>query len=62
MARAEATGSGKQITKAAAQLRESDLIVMGSHGRTGLERLLLGSNTEQVLNRTQCAVLVVKAA
>jgi len=40
----------------------ADLIIMGSHGRTGIKRLVLGSNTERVLNRTQCAVLVVKAA
>ncbi len=40
--------------------RQADLIVMGSHGRTGLERILLGSTVERVLNRTSCAVLVVK--
>jgi len=42
--------------------RQADLIVMGSHGRTGLERILLGSIVERVLNQTHCAVLVVKAA
>lgn len=47
---------------AAAAGTGADLIVMGSHGRTGIERLVLGSNTERVLNRTPCAVLVVKAA
>jgi nucleotide-binding universal stress UspA family protein/uncharacterized membrane protein YfcA len=55
-------GSTADMIVATAQRRESDLIIIGSHGRTGVERLLLGSNSEQVLNRTQCAVLVVKAA
>ena len=39
----------------------ADLIVVGSHGRTGLERVLLGSVTERVLNITPCAVLVVRS-
>jgi nucleotide-binding universal stress UspA family protein len=37
-----------------------DLIVMGTHGRTGLERLLLGSVAEKVLRGAQCSVLVAK--
>jgi nucleotide-binding universal stress UspA family protein len=37
-----------------------DLIVMGSHGRTGLIRLLLGSVTEKVIGAAPCPVLVVK--
>jgi nucleotide-binding universal stress UspA family protein len=37
-----------------------DLIVMGSHGRTGLKRLLLGSVTERVIGQATCPVLVVK--
>ena len=40
----------------------ADLIVTGSHGRTGLERVLIGSTSERILNDTECAVLVVKAA
>ena len=39
----------------------ADLIIMGSHGRTGLERILLGSISERVINEAPCAVLVVKA-
>jgi universal stress protein A len=38
-----------------------DLIVMASHGRTGLERLLLGSIAEEVLRRVNCPILIVKA-
>jgi nucleotide-binding universal stress UspA family protein len=37
-----------------------DLIVMGTHGRTGVERLLLGSVAEKVLRDAPCSVLVVK--
>ena len=37
-----------------------DLIVLGTHGRTGLTRLLLGSVAEQVLRRAPCPVLTVK--
>jgi nucleotide-binding universal stress UspA family protein len=37
-----------------------DLIVMGTHGRTGVERLVLGSVAEKVLGAASCSVLVVK--
>jgi nucleotide-binding universal stress UspA family protein len=37
-----------------------DLIVMGTHGRTGLERLLVGSVAEKVMRDALCSVLVVK--
>lgn len=40
----------------------SDVIVMGTHGRTGLGRLLLGSVAEQVLRGATCMVLTVKGA
>jgi nucleotide-binding universal stress UspA family protein len=38
----------------------ADLIVMASHGRTGLRRLLLGSQTQAVLNAGRLPVLVVR--
>jgi nucleotide-binding universal stress UspA family protein len=37
-----------------------DLIVMGTHGRTGMERLLMGSVAEKVMRDATCSVLVVK--
>jgi nucleotide-binding universal stress UspA family protein len=37
-----------------------DLIVLGTHGRTGLGRLLLGSVAEQVRRRANCPVLTVR--
>jgi nucleotide-binding universal stress UspA family protein len=44
----------------AAQDRHCDMIVMGTHGRTGLARLLMGSVAEQVLRQAPCPVLTVK--
>jgi universal stress protein A len=37
-----------------------DLIIVGSHGYTGMTRLLLGSTAERVVERAPCPVLVVK--
>ncbi len=45
---------------AQAQKAGINLIVMGSHGRTGLTRLLMGSVTERVIGLASCPVLVVK--
>jgi nucleotide-binding universal stress UspA family protein len=36
-----------------------DLIVMGTHGRTGLNRLMMGSVADEVLRQASCPVLVV---
>lgn len=44
----------------AAKLRGVDLIVMGTHGRTGLGRLILGSVAEAVMRHATCPVLTVK--
>jgi nucleotide-binding universal stress UspA family protein len=43
----------------AAKKYHCDVIVMGSHGRTGLNRLLAGSETEKVLSHTTLPVLVI---
>jgi nucleotide-binding universal stress UspA family protein len=37
-----------------------DLIVLGTHGRTGLRRLLMGSVAEEVVRKAHCPVLTVK--
>ncbi len=42
--------------------RETDLIIMGSHGRTGLTRLLMGSVTESVIQGSPCPILVIRSA
>ena len=40
--------------------RTYDLVVMGTHGRTGLKRVLIGSVAERVVRHAPCAVLVVR--
>ncbi|MBP8780354.1 MAG: universal stress protein, partial [Alicycliphilus sp.] len=40
----------------------ADLIVMGSHGRRGLEKLVLGSVAQSVLSHTRINTLVVRSA
>ncbi|HXV49400.1 MAG TPA: universal stress protein [Candidatus Binatia bacterium] len=40
----------------------ADLIVMSSHGRTGLSRMLIGSVTDKILRGSSCPVLVVPVA
>jgi nucleotide-binding universal stress UspA family protein len=48
-----------EITRVAAE-READLIVISSHGRTGLGRIIFGSTAEAVVRHATCPVLVVK--
>ncbi|MBI4455323.1 MAG: universal stress protein [Acidobacteria bacterium] len=43
-----------------AREKEADLIVVGTHGRTGLARVLMGSTAEGLLRQAPCQVLVVK--
>ena len=45
---------------AAAKKHKCDLIVMASHGRKGIKRLLLGSETQQVLTHSHVPVLVLR--
>jgi nucleotide-binding universal stress UspA family protein len=51
--------AGSAITQMA-ETRKCDLIVMGTHGRTGLGRLMLGSVAEEVLRHAACPVLTLK--
>jgi nucleotide-binding universal stress UspA family protein len=48
-----------EILRTAEETR-CDMIIMGSHGRTGLSRLLLGSVAEQVMRRATCPVLIMR--
>ena len=43
-----------------ARKSRATMIVMGSHGRTGLQRLMLGSVAERTLRYAKCPVLIVK--
>jgi nucleotide-binding universal stress UspA family protein len=53
-------GRPDQVIVERAAERGADLIVMGSQGRGGLERLLLGSVSERVIGQAACPVMVVK--
>lgn len=53
-------GTPYEVITATAKKKKADLIVMGSHGRKGFERLLMGSVTERVIGHSEAAVLVVR--
>jgi nucleotide-binding universal stress UspA family protein len=52
-------GDPAREIEAEAKALPADLLVMGTHGRSGFEHLLLGSVTEKVLRRVACPVLTV---
>ena len=54
------TGSAPQAIADAAGSDGSDLVVIGTHGRTGLHRLVIGSVAERVVRIAPCPVLTVK--
>jgi nucleotide-binding universal stress UspA family protein len=56
---ARGTNFAEVIVREAKKMRAS-MIIMGSHGRTGLQRLLLGSVAERTLRYAACPVLIVK--
>jgi nucleotide-binding universal stress UspA family protein len=43
-----------------AREESADLIVMGTHGRTGIDHLILGSTAEKVVRKSPCPVLTVR--
>jgi nucleotide-binding universal stress UspA family protein len=53
-------GDAGNVIPSLAERESSDLIVMGSIGRTGLSGFLIGNTAETVLNRVDCSVLTVK--
>ena len=55
----ESSNAWRGIVQKAASA-QTDLIVIGSHGRSGLEKLVLGSVTQAVLSHTELPVLVVR--
>jgi nucleotide-binding universal stress UspA family protein len=55
-------GRAARIVVAEADLWNADLIVLGTHGRRGVRRLLLGSDAEEVVRTAKAPVLLVRAA
>jgi nucleotide-binding universal stress UspA family protein len=53
-------GEASKVILDAARDGGFDLVVMGTHGRTGLSHLVLGSVAERVLRRAPCPVLTVR--
>jgi nucleotide-binding universal stress UspA family protein len=54
-------GIPSQAVQAVAQATAADLVVVGTHGRTGLDHVLIGSTAERVVRIAPCPVLAVKA-
>ena len=52
--------TGDVAGSVADQARGMDLVVVGSHGRKGLERFLLGSASHAIVHKVQCPILVVR--
>ncbi len=50
---------GRAIAEVAKE-RKADLVVVGSHGRTGMKRLLLGSVAEKVVRLCECSVFIAR--
>jgi nucleotide-binding universal stress UspA family protein len=54
-------GEADEVIIKLAEDKGADLIVVGTYGRTGFGKVLLGSVSERVIGKAKCAVLVVKA-
>jgi nucleotide-binding universal stress UspA family protein len=54
-------GEAYEVITNTALREKADVIVMGSHGRAGIKKILMGSVTEKVIGYAPCPVLVVKA-
>lgn len=54
------TGNASAVIVAVAEAWQADLIVVGSHGYTGIKKLLLGSVAQSVVSHAPCSVEVVR--
>lgn len=54
-------GDPRDVILETAEAQHADLIVIGTHGRRGLSRLVLGSVAENVIRRATCPVLAVRS-
>ncbi|MBS1118199.1 MAG: Universal stress protein UspA [Deltaproteobacteria bacterium] len=55
------TGDARDVILQAREEVEADMIVMGTHGRRGISRALLGSVAESVVRMAPCPVLTIRA-
>jgi nucleotide-binding universal stress UspA family protein len=53
--------AGQEVFEVLDEDRAFDLVVLGSHGRTGIKRALLGSVAEVVVRHARCPVLVARS-
>jgi nucleotide-binding universal stress UspA family protein len=53
-------GDPREAIVEAAKIENADLVVLGSHGRTGLAKLVMGSVADHIVAHAHCNVLVVK--
>lgn len=60
LSRRHSVGDAAEEILQVADDTEADLIVMGTHGRTGLSRFFVGSVAESVMRRAECPVLTVR--
>lgn len=51
---------GHPVAEIVERSRKSELVIMGTHGRSGVGRFLLGSVAERVVQGAHCSVLIVK--
>jgi nucleotide-binding universal stress UspA family protein len=56
------TGDARDVILKACEEVDADLVVMGTHGRRGLRRALLGSVAESVVRTAPCPVLTIRGA
>jgi nucleotide-binding universal stress UspA family protein len=54
-------GDAREVLTEEARTQRADLLVMGSHGRTGIAKLMLGSVSSHIVTHASCSVLVVKS-
>jgi nucleotide-binding universal stress UspA family protein len=55
-------GDPRKVIPACAEEWHADLVVLGSHDRKGLDRLILGTVSDSVARRARCSVEIVRAA
>jgi nucleotide-binding universal stress UspA family protein len=55
-------GDAREVIVRTAEVERADLVVVGSHGRTGLPKLMMGSVASHVVTHAPCTVVVVKTS